>query len=68
MTPLQIILLILSCFVSLFLTLLSLEVMQDTERTIIKCLFGAAFWVLVPIDALLIIYGFARVLEFLCKL
>jgi hypothetical protein len=68
MTLLQIILLILGCFVSLFLTLLSLEVMQDTERTLIKCLSGAAFWVLVTIDAVLIIYGFGRFLYFLCEL
>ena len=68
MTPLRIILLIICCFVSLFLTLLSLEVMHNTERTLIKCLSGAAFWVLVPIDAVIVIYGFGCVLEFLCKL
>lgn len=68
MTLSQIIILIICCFVSLFLTLLFLEVMRDTERILIKCLSGAAFLVLVPVDAILAIYSFARVIDFLCRL
>ena len=68
MTLLQIILLIIVCFVSLFFTLLFFEVMQDTERTLIKCLSKAAFLVLVHIDAILAIYSFSRVIDFLCRL
>lgn len=68
MTLLQIILIIIGCFVSLFLTLFSFEVMHDTERTLIKCLSGAAFLTLIPIDAVLAVYGFACILVFLGEL
>ena len=65
MTLLQIILSIIGCFVSLFFTFLSFEVFSNTEKTLIKCLSGAAFWVLILIDAVLVIYSFGCILAFL---
>ena len=65
MTLLQIILLLIGCFVSLFLTFIFLEITQDAENILIKCLSGAAFWTLILIDAVLVVYGFGCIIVFL---
>lgn len=68
MSLIHLIILSIVCFIFIFLTVLSSEIMDNTESMLIRSLTFAAFCVLIFIDIILGIYSFGCVLVFFSEL